>query len=166
MIDATEGDSTNTSMRKVFIAARHGSHGEKWNLNEEGVLQMNVLAAAVVEISRLCDLRVSLLCSTAPRAQQGARIIAQTLKVQDRRIVADDCFWVEKYHNFPKIYATIDPVLQEGTLVVLITHLPAIQNVSRYVMRKFLQGADDFNIPLVGHGEGFMVSPDGVCLIP
>ncbi|MFZ3044244.1 MAG: hypothetical protein WA058_04040 [Minisyncoccia bacterium] len=152
-------------MKQIFIAARHGSYDDDHNLDSYGKKQMELLAEAVKEAVNGHDLQISLLCSTAPRAEQGGRILVEALGIPENRAVFHECFWDDSYHpgNSQVARALVEEHLQDGTLVLALSHLDMAPGLAMFVRTKF--GRKD-RIDDIGYGQALMVTPEGVSILP
>lgn len=150
---------------QIFIAARHGDYDDDLNLSEHGKGQMQRLASAVKEIINGSDLKISFLCSTAPRAEQGGRILIEALGIPEDRFAFHECLWDDSGHrgDYQKANQLVDEVLQDDTLVLLLSHLDMVPDVVLFVREKFgVRGG----ISEVQYGKGLMVTAEGISAFP
>jgi len=101
---------------------------------------------------------ITLLCSTAPRAEQGGKIIMQELEIPWGKVFFDECFWNDNFHrgDLDKAIKLIEEHLQEKSFVVVISHLG-------YESRLTIHAAGIIGlrlpyVPSVEYGEGLLVS--------
>lgn len=166
VVSTEEVEMKEDVARQIFIAARHGSYDdETLNLDDFGKKQMELLAAAVQEAINGSDLKISLLCSTAPRAEQGGKILIEILGIPQDRAIFHECFWDDSYHrgNAKVAQVFIEEHLQDGTLVLALSHLDMVPQIAYFVRKKF---GTKGNIDEVQYGQALMVTPEGVSIIP
>lgn len=162
---AEEVEVKKPASNQIFIAARHGSYDHSENLSEGGKKQMQRLAEAVKEVINGSDLKVSLLCSTAPRAEQGGKILIEALGIPEDRAAFHRCLWDDSEHpgDYQRARQLVEESLQDDTLVLLLSHLDMVPDVVRFVRDKLGTKGD---IGSVYYGEGLMVTAEGVSAFP
>ncbi|MFZ2167246.1 MAG: hypothetical protein WAV50_00040 [Minisyncoccia bacterium] len=148
----------------IFIAARHGEYDRTFNLNDKGKKQMKDLAAAVKEVVNGHDMKISLLCSTAPRAEQGGRILIEELNPQGEVIFAE-CLWADKRHpaDYEKAKQFVEPLLQDGMLVLVLSHFDLVPHLASFAAVKLGVSA---KLSETSYGEGWLVTPEDAFLFP
>lgn len=153
------------STKRVFIAARHGSHDREHNLNEDGVLQMKALAVAVRRVAAKRGLKIEILSSTEPCALRGARIIAEELGMYATQVISHDCFLVDDKHtgDFEVAHRLVEALFREGVLLLLVSNVVMTHRLVRYIAAK---SCFDAKMGEIGHGKGFMLAKKGVSIIP
>lgn len=151
--------------KQIFVAARHGDYDHDENLSEGGRQQMQRLATAVREVVSGSDLKISLLCSTAPRAEQGGKILIEALGIPEDRTVFHECFWVDSGHagNMETARQLIETTLSDDTVVVLLAHLDVVPYVAKFVSGKLGAKGQIYD---TSYGQGFMVTEGGISLFP
>lgn len=162
---AEEVEVKKPASNQIFIAARHSSYDHSENLSEGGKKQMQRLAEAVKEVINGSDLKVSLLCSTAPRAEQGGKILIEALGIPEDRAAFHRCLWDDSEHpgDYQRARQLVEESLQDDTLVLLLSHLDMVPDVVRFVRDKLGTKGD---IGSVYYGEGLMVTAEGVSAFP
>ena len=153
-------------MKCAFIAARHGSYDDSLNLSESGKTQMKQLAEAIQRVINGSDLEVSLLCSTAARAEQGGKILVEILGIPEDRAVFHECLYVDNYNkgDWKMTEELVEKFLQDGKVVVLLSHVDVVPAIARFAARKI--GVQGDSIRDVGYGRGWMVTPGSVSIVP
>lgn len=149
----------------IFIAARHGKYDKERNLSEAGREQVLRLAAAVKEIMNDSIIPITLLCSSAPRAEQSGRILMDTLDIPEDCAAFSDCLWVDKDHsgNWVATMQLIGAALDDGALVLVISHVDTVPSLTRFVRDLFwVEGC----VHETGYGRGFVVTPEGMSIFP
>ena len=151
-------------MKRAFIAARHGRYDGSFNLNDSGKKQMLQLATAVREVVNGYDLKISLLCSTAPRAEQGGRILIEELHPEGDVIFAE-CLWDDSAHpaDYTVAQQLVEPLLQDGTLVLVLSHLDLVPHIAGFAAGKLGVSA---RLSETSYGEGWLVTPEGAFIFP
>jgi phosphohistidine phosphatase SixA len=152
-------------LKKVLIAVRHGSYDDNLNLSEHGKKQMENLAVAVKDAINGHNLKISLLCSTAPRALQGGEILVEMLGIPQDCTVFHECLWDDSHHpgDSRAACALVEEYLQDGTLVLVLSHLDMVPNIARFTRDSL--GAKG-NIVGVDYAQGMMVTQEGVSIFP
>lgn len=151
--------------RTVFVAVRHGNYDGNQNLSSAGARQMMAIAGKVQSINR-DYLPISLLCSTAPRAEQGGKIIGRILRIPPERMVFDQSLWEDNTHfgNRSRVWELIDAHLWEDGILLGLSHLDMVPRMAYYVAKKL--GHDPMGFGNSGYGCGWLVNEHGFFKFP
>ena len=146
---------------KMLFSGRHGSYDLHGNLASIGAQQMEQVAQAVQQATA-DGLQIFLLCSTAQRAMQGGKILMEKLNISKDNAVFAECLWVDDTHdgNWQERQRLVEEHLQEGTLLVVLSHHNVAQEVARLAANMI--GVTGNNIKDASYGGGWFVSPAGV----
>lgn len=152
-------------MKSALVSARHGSYDSNRNLNAPGKEQMRRLATAVQGVINGYDLQVSLLCSTAPRAQQGARIITDILQIPEDRVTFHECLWDDNQHrgDYGGARKLIESFLKDGSMAMFLSHIDMATLIANVAAKKL---ATNGRATEIGYGEGLLVTTGGIFVIP
>lgn len=103
-----------------LIIARHGEYGHDNNLNAFGSEQILRMSKKIADLKQ--DLTAIILCSSAPRAEQSAKIIADNLGIQS---VTHPILWSDNSHrmNCEEVYKLVKEASEKAEVVILVTHL-------------------------------------------
>ena len=151
--------------RTVFIAIRHGNYDGNQNLSPAGMRQMMAIAEKVQDIN-VDYLPVILLCSTAPRAEQGGNILGRVLRIPPERMIFDQSLWDDNTHfgDRNRVRKLIDENLREGGILLGLSHLDMVPHMAYYVASKF--GHDTMGFSDSGYGRGWLVNENGISRFP
>ncbi|HOW60724.1 MAG TPA: histidine phosphatase family protein [Candidatus Moranbacteria bacterium] len=140
----------------VFIAIRHGSYDDSRNLSERGREQMIKVAQQIKEMN-VNNFPVTLICSTAPRAQQGGQLIAEELGIPAAMVIFKECLWEDNGHfpNIDEVKKLLDENLRENTILLGISHLDLVPALASHVAKKF--GHKGY-LSETSYGQGWLVS--------
>ena len=148
-----------------IVSARHGTYDSKLNLSDEGKEQMLRLANAIKGVVNGHGLNIFLRCSTAPRAQQGAPIIAGVLQIPESQITLHEELWDDDFHcgNYQEAQNIVDTSLQDGTLSIFLSHLDIAPAIARHAITKLGTG---HGARALGYGQGMLITRDDLVIIP
>ncbi len=115
-------------MLKKLIIVRHGSYGSDGYLTEYGQGQMGRLGA---KLKTRIEGKVRVLCSTAPRALQSARLLAQYFGVE---VESHDKLWSDEGHPEDVDAAlSLIAACDDCDVLIVVTHFEyAIEIPSAY----------------------------------
>jgi len=124
--------------RTTFIVCRHGSYDGNANLSPNGIKQMKYLVEKVKEINS-AGLPVALLCSTAPRAEQGGEILIKALDIPAERTIFDESLWEDNGHcgDGKRVRQLIDEHIGGGAILLSLSHLDMVPSMAYHVAQKF-----------------------------
>src|SRR3989338_2333284 len=153
------------SARRVFVAARHGSHDLQHKLTAQGMSQMAELADAVRKVAVKRGLAVEILSSTEPCALYGAQVIARELGI-DGRVMPHECFRVDSTHKGDCELAVkiVESLFRDGVILLLVSNVMMSHRLVRYIAGR--EGFDAKMGEEIRHGSGLMVAKKGVSIIP
>ena len=153
-------------MKSGIISARHGSYDSKCNLNDAGKGQMHKLATAIKDIANGHNLDIYLLCSAAPRAQQGAPIIAEILQIPNNRVTFHESLWHDNTHrcDCKEVKRLVESAVDNGSLSIFLSHLDTAPAVTIYALKKFGRsqrpGGDLY------YGQGVFITQNDMRILP
>lgn len=144
-------------MTQALLVVRHGNYDEKLNLDEEGKNQMRNLARFIKVVSANKSLRPRIICSSAPRAKEGGKIIAEILTMKNSDISYRDCLWDDDTNpgDFEKSIELVDNSSGEGILLIVLTHMYFVPMIARDYGKK--KGLNISQISSPGYGKGFLL---------
>jgi len=156
------GDKING--KTVFIAVRHGSYDDDNNLSQRGKEQMMRVAQQVKEIN-VDDLPVVIICSTAPRAEQGGQIIAKELNVPGERTFFNECLWYDNHHYVDRreVKKLVDDNLREDAILLWISHLDLVPVIASHAAEVF---GYDKRFDDSSYGSGWFITSEGIRSFP
>ena len=161
------GKGTTSALKSGgwLVSARHGSYDDDHNLTESGLAQMRQLATAIKGAINGHELKVSLFCSTAPRAQQGIPVFAEVLGIPEGCISSHEFLWEDDYHSgdSEKAKGLVDEHLQDGSLIIFLSHLDMAPAIAYRAITKL--GLDCHSEGL-GYGQGMMITSEGLRVLP
>lgn len=147
----------------IGIFVRHGGYDKDGNLNENGKASMEKIALRVKEVNTN-DLPILLLCSTAPRAEQGGKIIMRMLEIPEDQAIFHRCFWNDNKNpgDFAiakeMVNLSVMQALKEEMVLLSISHLDMVTSLAEFVHKKL--GGDGRNIYDLGYGSGWMIDQE------
>ena len=152
------------STKRVFVAARHGSHDAQHKLTGQGMAQMADMAAAVQRVAVKRGLKVEILSSTEPCALYGAHVIARELDIEGK-VMPHECFRADAIHHGDCELAVkiVEALFRDGVLLLLVSNVMMSHRLVRYIA-----GREGFDAKIreIRHGEGLMLAKKGVSIIP
>ena len=144
---------------KALVIIRHGLDDEDRNLSPQGIHQI-LDAIQAIKKFKIHSLSPTLLCSTAPRAQQSGEIIAKELLIPSEQIVFSPSLWRDgEVMGDPNVAnRLVKKMFSEDNLLIILTHSISIPEIVQHLM-KTSRGYNDFK-----HAQGFSIINDGKAL--
>ena len=145
--------------KTTFITVRHGDYDDNNNLSPIGEEQMRKVARQINEFN-ITDQPVTIICSTAPRAQQGGQIIAKELGIPIERIIFNECLWEDSYHHseLDEVKKLVGNNLHENQILLGISHLELVPVTASYVAEKF---GHKSRFSESKYGAGYLINSEG-----
>jgi phosphohistidine phosphatase SixA len=152
--------NSKSNHKGVFIAVRHGYYDEMENLTPGGKEQVRCIAQKIRELNT-AGLPLTIICSTAPRAEQSARIIVEELEVPKERTIFDKCLWLDNNHftKFSDVKKFIEPHFYRDMILLAISHLDLVPNLAAYAAEKMYGRTEIFNDS--DYGAGWLIDNNG-----
>lgn len=142
-------------MKKIIIV-RHGSYYGR-SLDDTGRLQMSAMGNAIKSLFNE-NLTIRIISSTAARAEQSAKIIADILGISYEMF---DFLWsgpeaprgcsTDLAKTLELIKRSINDVL------ILVTHLEYSEDLPTFLAKQLLEGVRGFPSKETGKGEAWIV---------
>ncbi|MBI4144872.1 histidine phosphatase family protein [Candidatus Woesearchaeota archaeon] len=135
-------------MLEQICIARHGNYGSDDRISDEGKNQMRTLASALKECwAGLAP--ITLLTSTAPRAQDSAEVLGSILA--PATIASYDCLWsgndskhTPKYGDLPAVHALVAEHRTSAKGIILVTHLEVSEDYPSHFFQTELKREQHF----------------------
>lgn len=135
-------------MLEQICIVRHGIYGSDDRISDEGKDQMRQLASALKECwTGLAP--ITLLTSTAPRAQDSAEILEGILT--PAAIASYDCLWsggdsrhTRKYGDMPAVHKLVTEHGPSAKGLILVTHLEVSEDYPSYFFQTELKREQHF----------------------
>lgn len=110
---------------KYLVIARHGHYGQDDNLSNLGSEQMLRMSQKIANLKQ--DLSATILCSSAPRAEQSAKIISDNLGIPS---ATHPILWSDNKHRMSceDVYKLVTVAAEKVDVVILVTHLEYSDN--------------------------------------
>lgn len=121
------------------------------------------------EIQKVVDanpeIKLVMLCSTAPRARQGGQILEDKLAILPESSFYCECLWVDNSHGgyWENTKRLATQWFKEDTLLIVLSHLDVVPSIARHVADRL---AVEDTIYSRGYAQGWMVTPAGVVAFP
>jgi len=148
----------------VFIAVRHGDYDNNNDLSERGREQMREIARQIKE-KNVNNFPITLVCSTARRAQQGGQIIIEELGIPSELAIFNECLWEDNHHSsdINEAKKLLDDNLRENTILLGISHKGIVPMMASYVAKKL--GHKGY-LDETEYGQGWLVNKKICHLFP
>ena len=157
---------------KYLVVMRHGKYNRSsGNLTYFGIEQMKIIAMEIKAIVGEIYHGHYLLSSTALRAEQSAKIIADSFALEtfdrEEEIYSPVKCYSSKLDYFESIDKLIAPHIEENDLVTIVSHHYVVNNYSKHVLNTLFREHDEnINNSEVGEGIIFNIKAKTYQMLP